>query len=121
MEAWRSQGRPVRSYPVASVAELCEASREGVAPYVLDVRQPAEWATGRFAGSHGLFMGDLPAHLDEVRRDAEAWVICASGQRASVAASLLDRAGVPVRLVAESGVDELLTICPPRAVTTGAS
>jgi hydroxyacylglutathione hydrolase len=120
IEAWRSEGRPVRSYPLASVAELCEASRNGPAPYVLDVRQPAEWATGRFAGSQGLFMGDLPHHLDEVPRDRETWVICASGQRASVAASLLDRAGVGVRLVAESGVDELLAVCPPSAVPTGA-
>lgn len=113
VEAWRSEGRPVRSYPMASVADLCRASTEGADPYVLDVRQPAEWETGSFAGSHALFMGDLPEHLDEVPRDREAWVICASGQRASVAASLLDRVGSPVRLVGESGVDELLAVCPP--------
>ena len=112
IDAWRKQDRPVRSYPTATVSDLCAASQAGGGPLVLDVRQPAEWATGRFRGSVGIFMGDLPDHLDEVSRDREAWVICASGQRASVAASLLDGAGVPVRLVAESGVDELLAICP---------
>jgi hypothetical protein len=40
-------------------------------------------------------------------------VICASGLRASTAASLLDAAGRPVRLVAERGVTDLLAECPP--------
>jgi rhodanese-related sulfurtransferase len=46
------------------------------------------------------------------------WTACASGHRASIAASLLDRAGVPVRLLAHGGVPEWLARCYPQAPGT---
>jgi glyoxylase-like metal-dependent hydrolase (beta-lactamase superfamily II)/rhodanese-related sulfurtransferase len=111
--AWTADGRPAESYATTTVEDLCRAVRSGAGPHVLDVRQPAEWETGAFPDSQGVFMGDLPGRLGEIPHDRESWVICASGQRASVAASLLARDGAPVRLVADGGVDELLTICGP--------
>jgi rhodanese-related sulfurtransferase len=66
-----------------------------------------------YPGSHGLFVADVPGRLDEVPGDRESWVICASGLRAAVAASVLDAAGRPVRLVAERGVTDLLAECGP--------
>jgi hydroxyacylglutathione hydrolase len=36
------------------------------------------------------------------------WTVCATGHRAAMAASLLDRAGVPVRLVTPGGVSDVL-------------
>jgi hypothetical protein len=36
-------------------------------------------------------------------RDAELWVVCTTGHHATIAASLLDRVDVPVRLVARRG------------------
>jgi len=36
------------------------------------------------------------------------WTVCASGHRAAMAASLLDRAGIPVRLVTPGGVPDVL-------------
>jgi hydroxyacylglutathione hydrolase len=81
---------------------------------VLDVRQPVEWETGRVPGSLHIHLGDLPARLAEVPRDTEVWTACASGHRASIAASVLDRAGIPVRLVAQGGVPEWLARCYPQ-------
>ena len=49
------------------------------------------------------------------RTDQEVWVTCASGHRASIAASFLDRAGANVRLVAQGGVPEWLARCMPQA------
>ena len=61
-----------------------------------------------------LFVGDLPNRLADVPSDQELWVMCAGGRRASLAASLLDRAGIPLRLIAQGGVPEWLAHCFPR-------
>src|SRR5207342_1425550 len=60
---------------------------------VLDVREESEWRTGRIPGSmhvpyHDL--DELPAGLDPDRAVA---VICGSGQRSAVGASLVQRLG----------------------------
>jgi rhodanese-related sulfurtransferase len=65
--------------------------------------------------SVNLFVGTLPQRLRDVPRDAPLWVACASGHRAAIAASLLDRAGFPVRLVAQGGIPEWLARCFPQA------
>jgi glyoxylase-like metal-dependent hydrolase (beta-lactamase superfamily II)/rhodanese-related sulfurtransferase len=115
LDAWQSRGRPVRSYPTANVDDLCHALLAGRPLQVLDVRQPVEWDAGYVPGSLRVHLGDLPSRLATVPRDKEVWTACASGHRASIAASLLDRAGVPVRLVARGGVPEWLARCLPRA------
>ena len=56
-----------------------------------------------------VFIGDVPSALGGIGRDERpTTVICASGYRSSMAASLLDGAGVPVRLVSRSGVPRAL-------------
>jgi glyoxylase-like metal-dependent hydrolase (beta-lactamase superfamily II)/rhodanese-related sulfurtransferase len=114
LEAWQDRGRPVRSYATADVDDLCAAYLGGPPVRVLDVRQPVEWDAGHIPGSLRIHLGDLPARLADVPRDREVWVACASGHRASIAASLLDRAGVPVRLVATGGVPEWMARCYPQ-------
>jgi hydroxyacylglutathione hydrolase len=111
MDAWRADGRPVRSYPVSGLEELCRAHRAGDATNVIDVRQDVEWNKASIPGSRHFFVGDLPDHIEEVPRDREAWVICATGHRSSIAASLLDGAGIPARLVDGTGVKEFLRHC----------
>jgi hydroxyacylglutathione hydrolase len=117
LDAWQSRGRQVRSYPTASVDDLCHAFLSGQPIQVLDVRQPVEWDTGYVPGSLRIHLGDLPVRLADIPRDKEVWTACASGHRASIAASLLDRAGVPVRLVASGGVPEWLARCYPRVAS----
>jgi glyoxylase-like metal-dependent hydrolase (beta-lactamase superfamily II)/rhodanese-related sulfurtransferase len=121
LDAWRSSGRALRSYPTADVDDLCHAYLAGRSVRILDVRQPVEWESGSVPGSLHVHLGDLPAALDRLPRDTEVWTACASGHRASIAASLLDRAGIPVRLVAQGGVPEWLARCYPqqRAAAAG--
>lgn len=113
IEAWRASGRPLASYPVAGLEEWCRASRSGEVGDLLDVRQQVEWDRAHVPGSQHVFVGDLPGRVGEVPRDREVWAACSTGHRASTAASLLDRAGVPVRLVEGTGVTEFLAQCPP--------
>ncbi|HET9490679.1 MAG TPA: rhodanese-like domain-containing protein [Methylomirabilota bacterium] len=114
LEAWQSERRAIRSFPTASIDDLCHAYLAGQPIRVLDVRQPVEWEAGYVPGSLRIHLGDLPARLAEIPADREVWTTCASGHRASMAASLLDRVGIPVRLVAAGGVPEWLARCYPR-------
>jgi hydroxyacylglutathione hydrolase len=102
---WEGSGRPVASYPACDIGDL-RAGADGVT--VLDVRQPGEWAAGVLPGSQRIFLGDLPQRMRELPRGRRVWTVCASGRRAAVAASLLDRAGLPTGVVASGGVPSLL-------------
>ncbi len=117
IDAWRSSGRAMRSYSLAGVDDLCHAYLAGEPVRVLDVRQQVEWDTGHVPGSLHIPVGELPKELDKVPRDKEIWTACASGHRASIAASLLDGAGIPVKLVGQGGVPEWLARCYPQLVS----
>ena len=82
---------PLRSYARASFADL--AANRGA--QVLDVRRDDEVQNSKIAGSAHIPLHALVERLHEVPRGA-VWVHCASGYRASIAASILDRAGHPV-------------------------
>ena len=90
LDSWAAGG-DVRSYRTATFADLADA-RDDAGVVVLDVRRDDEWAVGRVQGAVHIPLHELEARLDEVP-DGEVWVHCASGYRASIAGSLLDRAG----------------------------
>ncbi|MGK2958151.1 MAG: MBL fold metallo-hydrolase [Acidimicrobiales bacterium] len=90
IDTWAAGG-DVCSYRTATFADLADA-RDEAGVVVLDVRRDDEWAEGRIDGAVHIPLHDLEARFDEVP-DGEVWVHCASGYRASIAASLLDRAG----------------------------
>lgn len=120
IDAWMSSGRSVSSYSTASVDDLCKVYLAGQPLQLLDVRQKSEWDSGHIPYSLHVFLGDLPGGVGGLPRDKEVWVACASGHRASIAASFLDREGVPVRLVAQGGVPEWLARCYPQRAATEA-
>jgi len=93
--AWAEAGLPTEVGGVLEVSELAaQLDRGGPdAPIVIDVRQPSEFEAGHLAGSLAIGAGDLPDRLDQLPRDRPIATICASGYRASVAASLLRAAG----------------------------
>ncbi|MGH3189284.1 MAG: MBL fold metallo-hydrolase [Streptosporangiaceae bacterium] len=59
---------------------------------VLDVRRPDEWRAGHLADATHIPFWELEERVGEVPA-GEVWVHCASGFRAAIGASLLDRAG----------------------------
>jgi hydroxyacylglutathione hydrolase len=60
---------------------------------VLDVRQPAEWAEGHIEGATFITGAELPSRLGEVPEGGPLAVLCGTGLRSAVAASLLQRKG----------------------------
>jgi hydroxyacylglutathione hydrolase len=102
MTSWRIEGKPVETIDRVDV-EALHALGDSV--QILDVREQAEWDALHIPGSLHVPYHDIdaiPAGLDAARPVA---VICASGRRSVVAASLLQRLGrSDVLHVVEGGV-----------------
>ncbi len=96
-EDWADE---VASFPTGVFADLAQVRphREVV---VLDVRREEEFAAARIEGAVNLPLHELLDRVDDVPA-GEVWVHCASGYRASVAASLLDASGRSVVAINDS-------------------
>lgn len=93
MDAWRDAGGQVAVVPQVSAADLplLPGGRNLAVP-VLDVRTPGEWDEGKIVGAVSIPLNELPSRLAEVPA-GPLLVMCGSGYRSSIAASLLLRAG----------------------------
>lgn len=89
MMAWRTAALPLDRLPQITVHEL-EQRLDTHDVTVLDVRQPAEWASGHIAGATFITGAELPSRIDDVPRSRPvSAVVCGSGYRSSVSASVL--------------------------------
>ena len=87
------------SYRIDTLDSLAKKMADGESVHVLDVRRHDERSTGAIKDSIHVPIHELERRMDEVPSDGEVWVHCASGYRASIASSLLARAGrTPVLL-----------------------
>jgi hydroxyacylglutathione hydrolase len=94
MPAWVAAGYPTQSTPQITPLELAERLQRGDDVQVLDVRNADEWRDGHLAGAHYVMGGELADSLDRVSNgDRPVAIICGSGYRSTVAASVLERAG----------------------------
>ncbi|MDQ6641433.1 MAG: rhodanese-like domain-containing protein, partial [Actinomycetota bacterium] len=94
-EAWTDG--PLGELPRAEFADLAQV-RHHREVTVLDVRRTSEWADGHIEGAVSIPLHELFDRIDEVP-SSEVWVHCASGYRASIAASALVAHGRPVTLI----------------------
>ena len=109
LEAWAAGGGSLDAYPVTTAAAARDAVTAGASPRLLDVRYPNEWRDdGSVPGAIELSIGDLSSRIDTLPRDGPITVMCKSGSRASIAASMLDAAGFDVRLVAVGGARDVV-------------
>ncbi|EKV31961.1 Metallo-beta-lactamase family protein [Caenispirillum salinarum AK4] len=95
MTRYAATARPFEAAPVVDVAEVEALVADPPADWtLLDVRSDDEAASaGLVPGATQIYVGELPARLDELPRDRRYTVMCGSGARATVAASVLARAG----------------------------
>lgn len=111
IDSWISAGHPVVRYETVSHAGLASELDAGTDAQVLDVRDPLEWASGHIDGSLHRYLPDLrdglPEDLDPAR---PVWVICQSGNRASISAGLLEGHGVTPIVVSSGGVPDVLKV-----------
>jgi rhodanese-related sulfurtransferase len=90
---WRAGGTPTAEGlpPSISVAEAAEKREAGA--FVLDVREPDEWAEVHIPGTTLIPLRELAARAAELPRDQEIVVICRSGNRSQQGRDILLAAG----------------------------
>ncbi|WP_245232656.1 rhodanese-like domain-containing protein [Thiorhodococcus minor] len=93
MLAWRTAGMPIDILPQWTVWELRDQVEKACDLMVLDVRQPAEWSAGRIPEAVHITGAEITRRADEIPKDRPVAVVCGSGFRSSVAASVLKRRG----------------------------
>jgi glyoxylase-like metal-dependent hydrolase (beta-lactamase superfamily II)/rhodanese-related sulfurtransferase len=106
--AWQEAGLEAASTPAIDVHELAERIRRDDVS-LLDVREDDEWEEGHVEGSVHVPYHDLRDGLPKnVGNGKQLAIACSVGNRSSIAASLLKRAGVEdVIHVADGGVADL--------------
>ncbi|TAK70813.1 MAG: rhodanese-like domain-containing protein [Actinomycetota bacterium] len=85
--------------PEVGVDDLAQALAAGSA-HVIDVREPAEFATGRVPGAVLMPLHTVPARLAEIPTDSDVYVVCEVGGRSWQAAAYLVQRGVRATNVA---------------------
>ncbi len=90
IKAWVAAGNPLAQVPQISVHELQAANGQ---MQVLDVRTDREWKGGHVPGAQHIVTPQLPQRLGELDKSKPTAVYCASGYRASIATSMLKKAG----------------------------
>jgi rhodanese-related sulfurtransferase len=89
---WISQPKSTSTAPAEiTVAEA--ATKWKADTFLLDVRDPEEWAEFHVAGTTLIPLSELPNRLSELPKDKEIVVICRSGNRSKQGRDILVEAG----------------------------
>jgi hydroxyacylglutathione hydrolase len=94
MTKWIAAGYPVTHTRQLTPPELVnERARSPI--HVLDVRSDDEWRLGHVAGARHILAGHVADRVQELPADsAPIAVMCGTGYRSTVVASVLERAGI---------------------------
>ena len=104
--AWRAAGKPLRATTPTTAAALAAALERGDELVIVDTREEHEWAQGHIPGAVLMPVSQIPIQARTLPHDAPIAAHCAHGYRSSVAASLLERAGVPTIQHVTDGYEE---------------
>jgi rhodanese-related sulfurtransferase len=112
---WVETGKPIEWIDQVSVQDLSQIlESEPGAVTVLDVREPSErFSDGVIPSSISIPLPELQARLGEIDRRATIAVHCKGGYRSSIAASLLQAAGVSQVANIVGGYDAWALSFPP--------
>ena len=89
---FEQNGTAVDAYPQEISVSQAAAKRQA-GTFILDVRQPEEWADAHIPGSTLIPLGDLENRINEVPKDQEIVVVCRSGNRSAQGRDILKQAG----------------------------
>lgn len=95
------------TYATVDVSQFAAAAEAGA--QVVDVRAPHEWEEGILPGSILSYVPDValqtPPGLDA---DEPVWLVCGTGYRATIAASILQDRGFDLRVLIEGGATDVI-------------
>ena len=91
--AWEQAGLELATFPQIPIDELRSRLDEQSDLQIVDVRRPAEYATGHIPGAVNAELAHLEEKAAELEPSRQTVVACAGGYRSSAAASILERRG----------------------------
>ena len=105
MTSWRQEKLPTERLERLPIDDLRKRLERRPDTQVLDVRELSEWNAGHIPGSVHVPYHDVHELPDELEPERPIAVVCGSGQRSAVAASVVQRyGGTDVIHVTEGGV-----------------
>lgn len=82
------------SFPLISPEDLMDLKQnKGDILQIIDVRTDPEWHAGHIEGAKHILLNNLQANIPHLSKNREFALICGSGYRASIGASMLQQAG----------------------------
>lgn len=93
LESWYTAACPIEHLGLLSVQELKDRLERADDLTLLDVRTDEEWDHGYIRNALHVHVGHLKGELEKIPDDRPTAVICSVGNRASLASSILRRAG----------------------------
>ncbi|MBN2346986.1 MAG: MBL fold metallo-hydrolase [Candidatus Aminicenantes bacterium] len=93
MAAWAVAGFAIRSLRLLSAEDLHERIAGDVDFVLLDVRTPLEFEESHIQGAVNIPVSDLRTRHCELNKDRTTVLVCSSGNRSSLGASILERHG----------------------------
>lgn len=87
------------SFPVEEFKKLVAAPVMSDKYFILDVREADEYATGAFKFAKNIPLSQLEGRSNEIPKDKEIIVYCATGVRSEMAYNILKKAGFKVSFV----------------------
>lgn len=90
MSAWEGAGHRLEELPQMTVHQVKTCSDD---LQVLDVRSPSEWEAGHVPCATHVFLPEIQNGVNGLKKSMPVVTYCASGYRASIAASLLQERG----------------------------
>lgn len=106
ISSWKATALPTEHFELIDVDTLYTRWSQHPNFAVIDVRRDDEWKEGHLPDALHFHIGDLPQHLDEVPRHQPVALICRTGHRAEMAASILAATGREVIVVGKGGVPD---------------
>src|SRR5947199_5382758 len=102
MSAWQEASLPVQQLGQMAVERLHSLRHE---LSILDVRDQGEWEEGHIKGATHIPYYFVEQHIQELDNSRPLAVLCASGQRSSLACSILQRHGFTGLFNVEGGME----------------
>jgi len=87
-----------------TVAQAAALRDDGA--FVLDVREPEEWAAGHIPGATLIPLGELATRVGELPRDVSIVVVCRSGNRSAQGRDILLGTGFPAVTSLDGGMTD---------------
>lgn len=94
LHAWEMSGQDYDRIKAIHISELEQRIDNGDDFMLVDVRSKEEFEPGHLRTAVHIYVGDLPAKLEQIPAGRPITTICRSGDRATIAAAFLKRQGI---------------------------